>query len=72
MGLVFFLKKSENFTGRGGTSAGKHSCGRILSQISGQYFSGLFKDWDRFFSHPFPAIVELYLHKESNYRQKKL
>jgi hypothetical protein len=28
---------------------GKTPVGKILSQISGQYFSSLFKDWDRIF-----------------------
>ncbi len=49
---------------------GKTPVGTILSQISGQYFSGLFKDRDRFF----PAIlriVEFYLRKDSNYGQNR-
>ncbi len=33
----------------GKTSAGKTPVGKILSQISGQYFSGLLKGWDRIF-----------------------
>ncbi len=58
-------------TGGGELLPGKTPVGKILSQISGQYFSGLFKGWDTIF----PAnlrIVEFNLHKDSNYRQNSL
>jgi hypothetical protein len=50
---------------------GKTPVGKILSQISGQYFSGLFKGWDKSFPGKL-RIVEFYLHKDSNYRQNFL
>ncbi len=56
---------------KGGLLPGKTPVGKILSQILGQYFSGLFKGWDRIF----PAnlrIVAFYLHKDSNNRQNSL
>ena len=48
---LHFLNKKPKMKiwipGREKLLPGKTPVGKILSQISGQYFSGLFKDWDR-------------------------
>ncbi len=48
------------------TGEGETPVGKILSQISGQYFPGLFKDQDRIFL-AILRMVEFNLYKGSNF-----